>query len=153
MYLVNDVLTMFDIVCKNTDKTCVEFGLDLGYHFLAPHMVMDLTLKISKKLDLFTDVDQHLFVEKSLREGRFSTKSNPGNQSDWTLVKPGMQFSGYEHPLSITNISSLFSVWELQRLENPLLRISLTFPLLRKMDHKHGFLKLVVKYQLNFMTW
>jgi hypothetical protein len=64
----SDVLTLLDIVCKNTDQIYSEFGLDIGYYFSTPHLVMDLILKISREeIRLITDVDQHLFVERSVR--------------------------------------------------------------------------------------
>ena len=42
LYLASDVLTLLDIVCKNTDQIYSEFGLDIGYYFSTPHLVMDL---------------------------------------------------------------------------------------------------------------
>ena len=70
LYLASDVLTLLDIVCKNTDQIYSEFGLDIGYYFSTPHLVMDLILKISREeIGLITDVDQHLFVERSMRGG------------------------------------------------------------------------------------
>ena len=70
LYLSSDVLTLLDIMCKNTDKIYEEFNLDLGYYFSSPHLVMDLILKISgEKIGLITDIDQHLFIERSMRGG------------------------------------------------------------------------------------
>ena len=70
LYLASDVLTLLDIVSKNTDQIYSEFGLDIGYYFSTPHLVMDLILKISREeIGLITDVDQHLFVELSMRGG------------------------------------------------------------------------------------
>ena len=64
------MLTLLDIMCKNTDKIYEEFNLDLGYYFSSPHLVMDLILKISgEKIGLITDIDQHLFIERSMRGG------------------------------------------------------------------------------------
>jgi hypothetical protein len=64
------VLTLLDIVCKNTVQIHSEFGLDIGYYFSTPHLVMELTLKITREeIGLITDVDQHLFVEKPMRGG------------------------------------------------------------------------------------
>jgi hypothetical protein len=52
------------------DKIHEEFELDLGYYFSTPHLVMDLILKISNaEIGLINDVDQHLFVERSMRRG------------------------------------------------------------------------------------
>ena len=80
MYLASDVLTLLDIVCKNTDQIYSEFGLDIGYYFSTPHLVMDLILKISREeIGLITDVDQHLFVERSMRGICFSRGSRLNN--------------------------------------------------------------------------
>jgi hypothetical protein len=75
MYLGSDVLTLLDIVCKNIDQIYSEFRLDIGYYFSTPHLVMDLILKISREeIGLITDVDQHLFVERSIKGGMFFTR-------------------------------------------------------------------------------
>ena len=59
-----------DIVCKNTGKIYEEFELDLWLSFFKPSSGMDLILKISNtKIGLITDVDQQLFVERSMRGG------------------------------------------------------------------------------------
>jgi len=68
MYLASEILTLLDIVCKNTEKICQEFGFDLGYCFLTPHLMMDLILKVGKEeIGVIADMDQHLFVERSTR--------------------------------------------------------------------------------------
>jgi hypothetical protein len=70
IYLASDVLTLLDIVCKKMGKIYEEFGLDMGYYFSTPHLVMDLILKISNvEIGLITDVHQHLFVERPMRGG------------------------------------------------------------------------------------
>jgi hypothetical protein len=86
--LASDVLTLLDVVCKNTDQIYSEFGLDIGYYFSTPHLAMDLILKISKEeIGLITDVYQHLFVERSMRGGyvfhgnRFLTTDPSGHDT------------------------------------------------------------------------
>ena len=70
MYLASDVLTLMNYVCKKTDTIYMELGLDLGYYFLTPHLVINLFLETSdEKIGLITNVDQHLFVEISMRRG------------------------------------------------------------------------------------
>ena len=61
------LLTLLHIVRKKTDKIYQKFWFDLGYYFSTPNKVKDLILKISKKeIGLITNVDQHLFVERSM---------------------------------------------------------------------------------------
>ena len=67
MYLVIDLLTLLDIVCKNTDEIYQGFGLDWINDFWNPQLVMDIILQISnEKIGLITDGDQQLFVGGSL---------------------------------------------------------------------------------------
>jgi len=49
MYPASDVLTLLNIVCRNTDKIYEEFWLDLRYYFSTVHLVIDLILKISSE--------------------------------------------------------------------------------------------------------
>ena len=70
MYLTSDLLMLLNIVRKNTDKLYEEFVLDLRHYFSTANLVMDLILKLShEKLGVITDVDQHLFLEKSMQGG------------------------------------------------------------------------------------
>ena len=85
MYLASDVLTLLDIVCKNTDQIYSDFGLYISYYFSTLHLVMDLILKMSREeIGLITDVDQHLFVERSMWGVCFSWGSRSNNGSNWT---------------------------------------------------------------------
>jgi hypothetical protein len=94
LYLASDVLTLLDIVCKNTDKIYGEFGLDLGYYFSTPHLVMDLFLKISKEeISLITDVDQSLFVKRSMR-GRYIFHGDRILETDLTEQDTGVTSVG-----------------------------------------------------------
>ena len=68
MYLVSHVLTLLDMFCKNMVKIHQEFVFDLGYYFIAPHLLLDLILEISKEeIGLITDVDNYLFADISMR--------------------------------------------------------------------------------------
>ena len=69
MYLESDLLTLLDIVCKNTHKIDEEFGLDVGWYFSITYLVMDLILKISGAEGLIADADQQLLAERSMRGG------------------------------------------------------------------------------------
>ena len=65
LYLLTDVLLLADCF-ENFRKTCLLFyGLDPAHYFTAPGLSWDAALKMTKvKLELLTDVDMHLMVEK-----------------------------------------------------------------------------------------
>ena len=104
MYLTSDVLTSLDIVYK----TQIKYTRNLGYIWgiiLTPHMVIDLVLRISKeKTSLITDVDQHLFVERSVRGGILFTGivSWKLTRLDNTPMLSQMQRSRNVYPITVT---------------------------------------------------
>ena len=155
MYLSSDVLTLLYIICKNTDKIYDAFRFDLGYYFLNPSIMMDLVLQINnEKTALITDMDQHLYVEWSMKGGYFtrivSRKLNPTGQrtdlkldavlldidslyllvlSHYSLPCGKYQWLGNPYDSSLPNISNV--------VEN---------------GQQKCLSKLMVKYQWNFMT-
>ena len=52
-------------------KTCLEYySLDFCHYFNSPGLSSDAMLKMTKiKLDLISDVDMYLFIEKGMRGG------------------------------------------------------------------------------------
>ena len=47
-----------------------QYGLDLEHYYTSPGLSWDALLKKTNvKLDLLTDYDQHLFIEKGMRGG------------------------------------------------------------------------------------
>ena len=61
MPLASEIMTLLDILCKNTDKIYEEFGLELGYYFTTPLLVMDLIFETrDEKIGLITPTDQSL---------------------------------------------------------------------------------------------
>jgi len=70
VYLVTDVLTLSDVF-ESFRSNCIEYyELDPSHYFSNAHYTFDAFLRSSKvTLDLFTDVNMHLFVSKGIRGG------------------------------------------------------------------------------------
>ena len=70
LYLKTDVLLLADVF-ESFRKTCLEYyKLDPCNYFSAPGLSWDALLRMTKiNLDLISDVDQQLFIEKGMRGG------------------------------------------------------------------------------------
>jgi hypothetical protein len=71
LYLMTDVLLLADVF-QNFRKFCINtYGkIDPAYYYSLPGFSWDACLKKSDvKLDLLSDVDMHLFIEKGIRGG------------------------------------------------------------------------------------
>ena len=84
LYLRTDVLLLADVF-ENFRKLCLEqYALDPANYYTSPGLSWDALLKHSGvELELLSDVDMHLFMEKGLRGGismvskRFAKANNP----------------------------------------------------------------------------
>ena len=70
LYCRTDVLLLADVF-ENFRKTCQkQYGLDPAHYYTSPGLSWDALLKkTGVSLELITDYDQHLFIEKGMRGG------------------------------------------------------------------------------------
>lgn len=70
LYCRTDVLLLADVF-ETFRKTCVQqYGLDPAHYYTSPGLSWDALLKkTGVELELLTDYDMHLFIEKGLRGG------------------------------------------------------------------------------------
>ena len=84
LYMATDVLLLADVF-ENFRKVCQEkYGLDLANYFSTPGLSWDALLKkTGVELELLTDLDMHLFIERGMRGGirmvrkRYAKANNP----------------------------------------------------------------------------
>ena len=70
LYLKTDVLLLADVFQNFRNKCLKDYGLDPAHYSTSPGVSWDAALKKTKvKLDLITDIDMLLFIEKGLRGG------------------------------------------------------------------------------------
>ena len=68
LYLKTNVL-LLDHIFEKFIKACLDYcGLDPCYYFSSPGSSWDAILKMTGiELDLISDIDTHLFIEKGMR--------------------------------------------------------------------------------------
>ena len=70
LYLATDTLLLADVF-ENFRKTCLKhYGLDPVHYYTSPGLSWDALLKLTDiKLELFTDCNMYLFIEKGIEKG------------------------------------------------------------------------------------
>ena len=70
LYLRSDILLLADVI-ENSRETCLEYyGLDPVHYVSSPGLAWDAMLKMTGiNLELITDIDKQLFIEKGMRGG------------------------------------------------------------------------------------
>jgi hypothetical protein len=70
LYLKSDVLLLADVFENFREMSLSYYGIDPCHYYTTPGMGWDAMLKMTKiKLELLTDIDMHLFMEKGTRGG------------------------------------------------------------------------------------
>ena len=70
LYNISDVLLLADVFEKFRDVCLKNYGLDPAHYYTAPGLAWDAMLKMTKiNLELLSDVDKLLMIEKGIRGG------------------------------------------------------------------------------------
>ena len=95
LYLKSDVFLTTDIFEKFRDDSQALYGLEPVHYYSLPGLTWDAALKHSKvKLELITDIDMYLMVEKGIRGGismishRYAKANDPRMGDEYDASKP-----------------------------------------------------------------
>ena len=88
LYLASDVLLLADVFERFREMCLDYYTLDPCHYFTSPGLSWDACLRMTNvKLELLSDIDQHLFIESGIRGGvatiscRHAESNNPYNDN------------------------------------------------------------------------
>ena len=93
LYLTTDVLLLCDVFEKFINTCLNYYGLDPRHYFSSPVLSWDAMLKMTGiELELISDIDMHLFIEKGMRGGisyiaKRCSKANNKYMKDYDNIK------------------------------------------------------------------
>lgn len=151
LYLKTDVLLLADVFENFRDNCIRAYGLDPAHYYTTPGFAWDAMLKFTQiELELFTDLEMHLFVERGVRGGvsqccnRYAKANNKymndyepqepikylmyfdvNNLYGWAMMEslPYGDFTWVENPENID-----FQMIEDDALEGYILEVDLDYP-------------------------
>ena len=84
IYLATDILLLVDVFESFREMRMEKYGLDPAHYYTTPGFAWDALLKMTnKELELFTDYDMHIYIDKGMRGGistvddRYAKANNP----------------------------------------------------------------------------
>ena len=115
LYLKMDVLLLADVFENFRDLILNSYKLDPAHYITAPGLSWDAMLRMTKvTLELLTDLDMHLMVEKGIRGGistisnkygiannKYQTNYNPSMPSKYIIYKDANNLYGWSMSLSL----------------------------------------------------
>ena len=70
LYLKSDILLLADVFENFREASKVNYGLDPTHYLTSPGLAWDAMLRMTGiNLDLITDIDMQLFIERGMRGG------------------------------------------------------------------------------------
>ena len=110
LYLITDVVLLADVF-QTFRKTCLgSYKLDPLHYYTAPGLSWDALLKYTKSdLELLTDMNMHLFIEKGMRGGismvsKRHAKANNPHVADYNPDNPDNRWVGSEPTASLLRL-------------------------------------------------
>ena len=146
---------------ENFRKTCLKnYGLDPAHYYTSPGLSWDALLKLSSmKLELFTDYNMYLFIEKGMRGGistemqRYCKASNPylhdydpeketscilyldaNNLYGWAMSQP-LPVENFRWTRVMPTEEQIMS-WQVNRQTGYILEVDLEYP--QELHDKHN---------------